>query len=111
MSDPKEIDTDLRDFLSKLPNLRNEDKLNYLRAIFDKHFTFTKLDHMINRGDIREIVSTSKANYVRLSPTTLITGQEIESGEFPAVATIEALLTYLTKNNLLKKLVHVDFNT
>lgn len=111
MSDRDTVDKDLREYLAKADNLSNSGKLNCLRALFDKHFTFTKQDHVIIRSDLFGIVSCAKANFTnqRLRPN--ISGKPVESGDMTSLAVIESFISYLNRNELLKKNVAFDYTS
>lgn len=109
MSDPQQLDRELREYLEKEPNLRREDRLLYLKAMMNKHFEFTKLDHMINYNDLYEILSDTKKNYTNLPGNVNITRKQADQGQKVHIALIESLIAYLNRNNLLKKLVKLDF--
>ncbi len=109
MSDPQQLDRDLREYLEKEPNLKREDRLAYLKNMLHKHLEFTKLDHMLNSGDLFEILSGAKNNYTNLRVPVRITRKELEPGQLPHIAVMESLIGYLNRNHLLKKLVKFDY--
>lgn len=110
MSNKEQVDRDLRDYLAKADNLRNADKMSYLRALFDKHFTFNKLDHSVNKGDLFEIISVAKGNYSKQGSRIQISGKEVEVCDLTTVAVIESFIGYLNKHDLLKKKVAFDYS-
>lgn len=109
MSDPQQIDKDLKDYLSQEHNMRREDRLIYLRAIFDKHFTLRQLDHMITAPDLLEIISTSKGGYSTQKVPMFISKRRMDHNEITHIAVLEAFISYLNRMNLLKKLVNFDY--
>lgn len=109
MSDPQQIEKDIREYLEKEPNLRREDRLQYLRVLFDKHFSLNKLDHVVNYSDFQSIISGAKSAINNLNVPLTVTRKRIESYELANVAMIEAVVSYLNKNQLLKKQVKFDF--
>lgn len=109
MSDSQQIEKDLREYLEAEGNLRREDRLRYLKAIFDKHFTLSKLDHMITRNDFLGIVSSSKSAYNHLNLPINVSNKKIDNSELTTLAMIEGFTAYLNKNHLLKKLVRLDY--
>lgn len=108
MSD-SQIEKDLREYLEKESNLRREDRLKYLMAIFDKHFTFNKLDHLATRHDIFQVISMAKSVYASFSLPMYISQKKMDNSELTPVAIIESFTNYLNKHNLLKKLVKIDY--
>ena len=109
MSDPQQIDRDLREYLEKEPNLRREDRLVYLKSIFNKHLEFGQLGHMINRSDLYEIMSNAKNFFTKTSFPIKVSGNELYPGEESNVLVIESVLSYLNKSNLLKKIIKIDY--
>lgn len=109
MSEPQPIEKDLREYLEKEPNLRREDRLLYLKTIFDKHFTVSKLDHMLTNRDLFDIVSDAGANFSSQRLPMSISKKQVEQSAFRHVATIEAFISYLNRMNLLKRLVKFDY--
>jgi len=109
MSDLKNIESDLREYLTKESNLRGEDKFRYLKAIFDKHFAISELEHSINYYDIQTIMSFAKGQWVRQSLPLNVSGKEISSMDVSSVAMLESVLNYLTGNKLLRKLTKVEY--
>lgn len=109
MSDPQQLDRDLREYLEKEPNLRREDRLNYLKIMMNKHLEINKLEHVVNSADLFEIVSRAKNNYTRQSVPVRITRKQVESSELTHIAIIESFISYLNKMNLIKRLVKFDY--
>ena len=109
MSDPQQLEREIREYLEKEPNLRREDRLAYLKAIFNKHFEFNKLEHCVNTYDLNEIISGAKNNYSNKRVPVRITKRQVDSSELPHLAIIESFIGYLNRNHLLKKLVKFDY--
>lgn len=109
MSDPQQLDRELREYLDKEPNLRRDDRLAYLKVIFNKHLEISKLEHVVNSHDLFDIVSGAKSIYGRFHLPVTISRKQVESGEVANIAVIESTFSYLSKMNLLKKLVKFDY--
>jgi hypothetical protein len=109
MPDPQQLDRELREYLDKEPNLRREDRINYLKSMMNKHFEFLKLDHMINRRDLYEIVAGAKSNFTDRRVPVRISKIQVDQSELTTVAIVESMLAYLNRNNLLKKQVKFDY--
>jgi len=109
MSNPQQIEKDLREYLAQEPNLRNADKLKYLQAIFEKHLEITKLEHMINKNDLYEIVSMAKNQFSNQKLPVFITGKAIDLEGCKNIAIMEAFINYLNNKHLLKKLVKFEY--
>jgi len=109
MSNIQQLDTELKEYLEKEPNLRREDRLSYLRAIMGKHLEMSKLEHVVNNYDLFSIISGAKTAYSRLNLPIKITKKQVDSSDVPSVAMVESVISYMNKNNLLKKLVKFDY--
>lgn len=109
MSDPDQIEKDLKDYLNKEQNLRKEDRYEFLKAIFDKHFSINKLEHRMHYYDIQETIHYAKKCYVDQKVPMFISGKKIDAHELPNIALFESLISYLNSNHLLKKLVKFDY--
>lgn len=109
MSELEEIERDLREYLTKEPNLRREDRLAYLTAIFHKRLELKKLDYVINNSDYFNILSNAKNFYIRMTLPIRITRKELQANDATHIAILESFISYLNKNQLLKKLVKFDY--
>lgn len=108
MSSPEQLEQELRIYLEKEPNLRREERYNYLKTLINKHLEFNKLEHVVNSYDLHGIISVAKGNYTNFNLPLNISGRPIDSSEVRYLATIEAFISYLTRMHLLKKLVKFD---
>jgi hypothetical protein len=109
MSDPQQLDRELREYLEKEPNLRREDRLVYLKSLMNKHLEFNKLDHIVNASDIYDIMSGAKSNYTNKRMPVRISRKQLDSAEATHISVLESFISYLNKMNLLKKLVKFDY--
>lgn len=109
MSDPQQIEKDLREYLAQEPNLRNADKLRYLQAIFEKYLEISKLEHVVNKGDLYEITSMAKNRFSNQKLPMFITRKAVEPEEFRNIAVMEAFINYLNGRHLLKRLIKFDY--
>lgn len=109
MSDPQQLDRELRDYLEKEPNLRREDRLIYLKAIFHKHFEFNKLDHVVNKGDLYEIISGAKNVFTNKRLPLRISRKDVDQSDLPHISVIESFIGYLNRMNLVKKMIKFDY--
>ena len=109
MSDPQELERELREYIEKEPNLRREDRLNYLKTIYNKHMETNKLEHVVNASDLFDIISVAKTNFFNLKLPLQISTKKIEAAELTHIALMESVVSYLNKMNLLKKLVKIDY--
>lgn len=109
MSELQEIERELREYLEKEPNLKRDDRLTYLMSIVNKRTKINKLDHLINNADYFKILSQAKSNYISMKLPVRISYKELEANDALHIATVESVLMYLNKNNLLKKFVKFDY--
>jgi len=109
MSDPQQIEKDLREYLEKEPNLSRADRLTYLQTIFHKHLEINKLDHVISQNDVFLIMADARQQYIRLKTPVKIGKKVLEPEEAVHIAVIEAFLLYLGRTKLLRKLVKFDY--
>lgn len=109
MSNKEQVFREISDYLEKADNLTDNDKRKYLMALFEKHFEFEKLDHLLNYHDFHDIISNAKANYnnVKLE----LSGRQLYPSEVPQVAIIEAVAMHLNGKGLLRKLVKIDYRS
>jgi hypothetical protein len=108
MADPKQIEQELRDFLQQEDHIRPSDRLTYLMAIVNKHFDLDKIDYMVDHYDLQSIMSLAKSSYPTYTMPVFISKKEVHHSEVNYVLIIEAFVTYLNRNNLLKRLVRFD---
>lgn len=109
MSDPRDVEREIREYLEIEPNLRREDRLNYLKALFNKHLEVRKLDHMVNSSDLFEIFSGAKAFYTNKRMPVRVTKKQLDSNEAAHISVIESFISYLNRLHLLKKVVKFDY--
>jgi hypothetical protein len=108
MSIRNTIENDLRDYLVKAENMRNDDKLRHLMTLIDKHMEYQKLTHVIQKHEFSNIVSQAASNMSNLPINLHISGRKIDQYEMKHVAMIEAVISYMNRHELLKK--QVNFN-
>lgn len=109
MSDPQLLERDIREYLEKEPNLRREDRLNYLRAMMNKHFEFTKLEHIVNSGDLFDVMSRAKNDFANRRMPVRVSRKQVDSGDVTNISIIESFIGYLNRMNLLKKSIKIDY--
>ncbi len=109
MSDPAQIEQELRAFLAIEDNIRKSDRLPYLMNIVNKHFGTDKIDHVVTHRNLIELLSFAKSAFATTKMPLDISGKEVVGTEFNAVLIMESLIGYLNKNKLLKKLVKFDY--
>ena len=108
MSNPEQLERELREYLEKEPNLGRNERFIYLKAIVDKHLEFGKLEHVVNSNDFINIINDSKVKYGGLKLPMKISRIRVDSSDLPHVAMIEAFVSYLNRMHLLKKLVKFE---
>jgi len=109
MSDPAQIEQELRAFLEIEDNIRKSDRLPYLMAIINKHFGTDRIDHMITYHEFTGMLSVAKTVFATTKMPLNISNKEVSGVEFNYILMMDALIGYLNKNRLLKKLVKFDY--
>lgn len=109
MSDPDQIEKDLREYLEKEPNLSRGDRLTYLKTIFHKHLEINKLEHLITYQDVFLILGEARQQFIRLKTPVNITRKILDSHEAVHIALMEAFILHLNSKKLLRKLIKFDF--
>lgn len=109
MSELEEIERDLREYLQKEPNLRREDRLAYLTTIFHKRMELKKLEYVINHNDYFSVLGQAKNFYVKMTLPVRMSRKELLANDATHIAVLESFISYLNRNNLLKKLVKFDY--
>ena len=109
MSDPQQIEKDLREYLEQEANLSKADKLKFLQTIFHKHLEINNLEHLVNYKDVFHIFQDARMYMVKTRFPVRITRKELETSEVAHIAIMEAFVLYLNRMHLLKKLVKFDY--
>lgn len=109
MSSLYQLESELREYLEKEPNLNKSDKLSYLMGIFKKHVDILKLQHVVNHFDFYNIISVANQNYSNNSAELYLSKKRIEPGNLKNVAMIQSFISYLNRNDLLKRQIAFDF--
>lgn len=108
MSDPAQIEQELRAFLDIEDNIRKSDRLPYLMAIVNKHFGTDKIDHIITHHEFGGMMSAAKTVFATTKMPLIISNKEVRDMEVNYILMMEALVGYLNRNKLLKRLVKFD---
>lgn len=109
MANPEQIEQELREYLSLEKNLRSEDRFQYLMAIFNKHFGTDKIDHYMAHSDLNDLINYAKGTFAKTTMPIVISKKEVHGTETNYVLILEAFISYLNKNKLLKRLVKFDY--
>lgn len=109
MSDPAQIEKDLREYLDKEPNLSRQDRLAYLQTIFHKYLEINKLEHNITSKDLFLIFSDAKTHYTKMKTPVKVSQKVLDPAEAVHMAVMEALLLHLGGKKLLRRLVKFDY--
>jgi len=64
---------------------------------------------LITFKDLFDLKSSAKSEYVQLNGNLNISKKEVEKADFVHISLTNALILWLNRNNLLKKLVKFDF--
>lgn len=109
MSNKEQVLREIIQYLDKADNLHYNDKLKYLQAMFDKHFVFDKLEHVLSYNDVFKIITDAKVNYTNLKTPMKISGRDVAGPELAHVAMIQSVITNLNAFDILKRLVKFDW--
>ena len=110
MANMEQIERELIQYIDDSPNLSREDRLLHLKAIFSKHFDMEEAEHQLTINDFHEIIGFAKNHYLQTVLPMKISRREIYPSEVPQVMMIEAIIMYLNKFKLLRRLVRIDYN-
>jgi hypothetical protein len=108
MSDPKQIEQELRIFLANEDNIAKSDRLEYLMAIVNKQFALDKIDHLVIYYDLNDIIGRAKTAYAKTSLPMNISKHDVRDQEANYVLVLETFIGYLNKHKVLKRLVKFD---
>lgn len=103
------IEQELRQYLEDAQNLSRQDRFTHLMAIFKKHFDMEKTEHILTMGDFQGIMSYAKTQFINTVLPMRITKREVYPSEVPNVLMIEAVVSYLNKSKILRRLVKIDY--
>lgn len=109
MADPQAVEQDLREYLFKADNIREEDRIKYLMSIFNKHAENDTLTHVISPKDLHDIVSAAVVRNVDISHTLTISGKSVGGHDPAHIAMIESVIGYLNRHSLLKRLAGFEY--
>ncbi|NJO48298.1 MAG: hypothetical protein HC840_01120 [Leptolyngbyaceae cyanobacterium RM2_2_4] len=105
------IEQELRQYIEDSANLSRQDRYTYLKAIFDKHYAMEKTEHLLTMNDFQQIISYAKSQFVNLTLPATISKRDVYPSEVPHIMMIEAVISYLNRSKVLKKLVRIDYTT
>lgn len=103
------IEQEIRHYVEKETNLRREERVQYLMAIYRKHFTIDSLEHSIDYHDFMAVVGQAVAAYPKSVQPFRISGKEVHSTDSNHVLIIEAFVSYLNRHAILRRLVKFNF--
>lgn len=66
-------------------------------------------EHLILKQELFFIISDAKRNMANLRSPMEISGKELDPGDLPTIAIIEAFISYLNRNKLLVNLTKLDY--
>lgn len=109
MANLARVEEDLHEYLTKEPNLRREDRVKYLKAIFQKHMETDSLQHVISARDLFTLVSIAADRAASCPAYVEISGEKV-SGHNPIhIGMIESFIGYLNKHSLLRRGVGFEY--
>lgn len=111
MANMETIEQELRQYIEDSANLSRQDRYTYLKAIFDKHYAMEKTEHLLTMNDFQSIISYAKGQFNQIALPATISKRDVYPSEVPHIMMIEAVIAYLNKSKILKKLVKIDYTT
>lgn len=105
------IEQELRQYLEDQDNLSRADRYIHLKAIFDKYLAMEKTEHILTNSDFQSIISSAKQNFINLNLPMTISNKVVGPNETLNVAVILAVISYLNRAGILRKLVKFDITT
>lgn len=109
MSDPAQIEDELRAFFEIEDNIRKSDRIHHVMAIVNKHFALDKIDHMVLNYDFNEVINAAKSSYAKTTMPIYISKKEVSPHDVNHLLIMEVFIGYLNKHKLLKRLVKFDY--
>lgn len=108
MSELDQIEQEMRNYLEASKKLSTEERTRRLSEMFDKNFIMDKNEHKIKAKDLHDIISMAKMLWTQTAMPMRVTGYQLEPHEVNHAVLIDAVVSYLNKNKLLRHLVKFD---
>src|SRR5271166_6535998 len=108
MANPEEIEQELRQFLAIEDTIRKSDKIVYLMAIINKHYSMDQITHVASHHDLGALVDDAKRMWASTKMPMVISKKEVDNQYVNYVLILEAFVGYLNQHKLLKKLIKFD---
>lgn len=109
MANPEQIEQEMREFLAMEDSISKGDRLSYLMVIVNKHFALDQISHVVMKHDFDQMISNAKGEWASAKMPIRISKRDVGSMDVNYVLVMEALIGYLNRNKLLKKLVKFDY--
>jgi hypothetical protein len=110
VTDPKEkIHRELADYVAMEEHLSNQDRLNLLKTIFERHLVEKNAGHLISEHDILTIADMNKTAYGNLSLPLCVGSRQMGYDDIRTIANIESFLSYLNQNFLARKEIKINY--
>jgi len=111
MSDlKKQLDVDILRFFDNISTQDRADKIKSLRDLFDKYIHLSTCSHNFDHNDLNHIISGAKKIFAEARmPIHLGKNKRlVNQTELPNLCVIESTISYLNKNDCLKRLPKFD---
>ena len=111
MSLEQNLESDILKFFRDIDTQNDNDRLQTLRLLIDKYIHLTKSEMLMDKHDLEVIISRAKSIIVEKTfPITLgKTKRKVHPEEQVALCVIESTISYLNKNQCLKRLPKFDY--
>ena len=111
MSDlKKQLEVDIKRFIDNIENQSDADKIQTLRNMFKTHLHLHTCDYMMDKHDLQTIIGGAKGNFSRDAMPIYLGAKKriVDQNELPNMMVIESTISYLNKNDCLKKMPKFD---
>lgn len=107
----QQLELDIINFFKQIDTQNNVDQKETLKNLMNKYIHLTKADFMMEKYDLEVIVSNAK-NLMANKTFPVYLGsnkRKVFEDEQTSLCIIESTVTYLNKNECLKKLPRFDY--
>ena len=106
-----QLENDIKLFFDQIEKQTKNDQVKTLLNLFDKYLHLNKSDHMMDYSDIHEIINNAKSLFASKN-FPIFLGQDkrkVPNSEQANVCLIECAITYLNKQECLKRIPKLDY--
>lgn len=104
----QDIEADVNLFLSKVDEMKHNDRKDLLMAIFQKHIVLNESDLMLSKHDFDTIIGLSAMLYAERSLPINVSGKTLLPSEATNLTLIESAIQLLNNKGAIKRLPKFD---